>query len=94
MPYTSAFVPAEVFMEHNGVTIYHVYKNDDMNQGARWYLYATTDHGWDAENDQDGEFDVHDLPTWPEGGSDDLDVIRQVIAEAIDVGYFADFPTG
>lgn len=66
MPYQSVFVPAEVFTEHNGVTIYHVYKNDDVEQGARTYSYAITEDGSDSDPDWGGTFDVRDLPAWRE----------------------------
>lgn len=96
MPYSSAFIPAEVFMEHNGTKIYHIYKNDDIEQGQRLYHYATTDHGYDGAGggfDDGGEFDVRNLPEFVLNKNNWGESIVLAIQHAIDSGYFADFPT-
>jgi hypothetical protein len=64
MPYNSEWVAPDRFLTHKGVKIYHIYKDDDVNNGTRseWYT-------WDpAEGSDDGtySFDVRDLPTYDE----------------------------
>jgi hypothetical protein len=56
MPYNIVYCPAEVFMVHNGVTVYHVYKNDDPDQGTRMYWFDTNEDSQD-----EGGFDTRDL---------------------------------
>lgn len=57
MPYKIEWVPAEEFLSHNGVTIYHVYKNDDIDD-YRYDNWFVTDpyHGMDEA------FDIRELP--------------------------------
>ena len=31
MPFQTEWIPPEVFLEHKDVTIYHVYKRDDID---------------------------------------------------------------
>jgi hypothetical protein len=72
MPYTSEWAEPEVLLEHKGVTVYHIYKDDDYDQGARRYSYTTDYLGSD-----DGScscagggclcccvFDIRLLPGW------------------------------
>jgi hypothetical protein len=56
MPYCTEYRPAEVFTAHNGVTIYHVYKDNDPDQGTREYWFDTQ-----ADSRDEGGFDVRDL---------------------------------
>ncbi|TKB07093.1 MAG: hypothetical protein E5V75_34200 [Mesorhizobium sp.] len=64
MPYITQHRPAELFMEHAGVEIYHVYKDNEFDQGARTYWFAIHDDGDDdARRAPDGVFDVRCLPT-------------------------------
>lgn len=77
MPY--GWIDPEVFIEHNGMTVYHVYKDDEISQGRREFWYTTDLCGGDC-NDPFA-FDVRELPTYADGKSH-----RQVIWEAIDAG--------
>jgi hypothetical protein len=61
MPWSSEQVPAELFLRHNGVSIYHTYKNDEMMSGPWRYWFVT--YAYDGENQ---EFDVRELSTWTE----------------------------
>jgi len=63
MPYKEEWVDPEVFLEHKGITIYHIYKNDNIDQGERTYHYTT-----DIEEGERGDsaFDVRDLDNWTE----------------------------
>ena len=38
MPY--GWIDPEVFIEHNGMTVYHVYKDDEISQGCREFWYT------------------------------------------------------
>lgn len=60
MPYSSEFVPAERFFTHQGVSIYFVYKDDDISQGARTYWFDNREDSSDG-----GGFDVRDLANNP-----------------------------
>lgn len=66
MPYVTEHRPAELFMEHAGIEIYHVYKNNEFDQGVRTYWFAVHDDGDDdAAHGTDGVFDVRHLPEPP-----------------------------
>lgn len=86
MPYV--WQDNEVFLSHEDVTIYHVYKDDMADGGVRSYWYATTAHGSDYGADDGGEFDVRDLKSWKEcpvvGGEDAR--IKAAIKIAIENG--------
>lgn len=84
MPWSSEWVDPEVFLTHHGVTIYHVYKNDDLAEGVRFYWYGTSP----TASDETGTdtFDVRDLDN-PHG--DDTGTLaghRDLICGAIERG--------
>ena len=78
----SKWVPPEKFLEHGGVTIYHIYRHDDLDQGPREYWY-----GWHEACRDDGDsFDVRDLPN-PSGDDVGTEEGRKaILREAIDAG--------
>lgn len=76
MPYD--WVEPEIFMIYKGITIYHVYKNDFIQEGRRQYWYTTDLSG---SEDDDYAFDVRFLSTY----SDHLSH-REIIMRAIDLG--------
>ena len=41
MPEQTIQVEAERFLVHNGVTIFHTYKDGDMDQGTNRYAFTT-----------------------------------------------------
>ena len=55
MPTSSSWVDPEVFLTHNGVTVYHAYRDDDVDQGALWYHFTL-----DCNSD-DNSFDIRNL---------------------------------
>ena len=57
MPY--GWIDPEVFIEHNGMTVYHVYKDDEISQGCREFWYTTDLCGGDC-NDPFA-FDVREM---------------------------------
>lgn len=76
MPYIWA--PAPVFLEHNGIEIYSIFKNDDLDLTAREYLFGyntlCSDNGAYA-------FDVRDLKCF----NPNKTIVENLIA-AIDSG--------
>lgn len=56
MPYETTYVPAAIFLQHAGVTVFHVYKDDDIEQGTRTYWFDTNENSSDEEG-----FDVRDI---------------------------------
>ncbi len=56
MPYILDYRPAEVFMTHKNIVNYHVYKDDDIDQGCRELWFDTKEDS----RDEDG-FNVSDL---------------------------------
>ena len=60
MPYKTIWVEPEVFLEHNGVTVYHTYRDDDFEQGADWYWFRL-DQGGDESEFDIRDVDPHDL---------------------------------
>jgi hypothetical protein len=59
MPYTSEWVPPEIFLTHKDVTVYHSYKDNDLSNGRARYWYTMS-----QQEEQDHEFDVRELATW------------------------------
>ena len=85
MPYSIAWVPAEPFFSHDGYTILHTYRGNDINDTRQIFWYAMD--GWDDEE----AFDVRKLPGFldevsvgDEGYS--LDHHKKIITKAIDSG--------
>ena len=56
MPYKTIWVEPEVFLEHNGVTVYHTYRDDEFEQGANWYWFRL-----DQEECDKGKFDIRNV---------------------------------
>lgn len=85
MPYFSSWCPREVFVEHNGVTIYHDY--DDGNADDRLIYHFSTSEEEEQDCDPKCLFDVRDLSTWPcDAGLDEDARIDLAIRLAIDQG--------
>lgn len=81
MPFKEVFVPAEVAFRYRGVKVYHVYKDNDFDQGSRDYWY-----GLSPECLEGGDvFDVRDVAAalgWPPPSS--LSQAKRVLESAID----------
>ena len=58
MPYQQIYVPPELLLTHNGVNIFHTYKNDNVEEGQStyWYTAFPLDDG-----EAEGAFDVRGL---------------------------------
>lgn len=83
-------VPAAEFMRHSGLVVYHIYKNDDINDPVREYWYSLWEYGSDNDaHGEDGAFDVRALPNSTE--CDTTEDYKAAIRAAIDAGYFDDW---
>jgi|15BtaG_2_1085339.scaffolds.fasta_scaffold01126_3 hypothetical protein len=78
MPYEITWVDAELFLEHNDMCIYHIYKDDDIDN-RREYHYCTNPKGRDSEGVEWGVFDVRDLKAWTDNPGDIAGAIRAAI---------------
>lgn len=72
------WIDPEVFIKHKCVTIYHVYRNDDIDQGRRKFWYTTDPYGGECN---DCSFDIRELKSYSPEKSHE-----QIIREAIDIG--------
>jgi hypothetical protein len=92
MPYITTWVEPEVFMVHKGIKVYHVYMNDEIEQGSSRYWYTTNAEQRDDAEDS-FEFDVRRLGTWTADlskldyyGDEETKEIIDAIAAALDSG--------
>ena len=83
MPY--AWTDPDVFAMHDGVTVYHVYQNDMIEDGPRQFIY-----GYDGSCSDSGDFtfDVRDLArmlgmTAGENRADHRRIIREAVSRGI-----------
>jgi hypothetical protein len=84
MPYSSEWIPNELFLEHNGVQIFRTYKYDEGE--ARRFSFGTASDTTDEYDDTN--FSVLDLPTFTVNQKDaDETVIKNAIRSAIDGGH-------
>jgi hypothetical protein len=60
MPYD--WIDPELFLEHEGVAVYHCYDDDGM-VSTYWYTTDGTDCNIDAPLTEAAQFDVRELPT-------------------------------
>lgn len=64
----------EVACEHNGVVVYHTYKDQDISQ-SRQYWYTL-----DQTEDEENEFDIRDLDAWMNvAGEDHIEILKAAI---------------
>ena len=78
------WVPNELALKYQGVSIYHIYKDDDNGQGVREYWFGLDEYGSDNDTVGDGEhivFDVRDLPSYDSSLS-----VEDNLRKAIDNG--------
>lgn len=89
MPYT--WIEAPLFLEHEGVKVYRIFKSDDADEAnVRPFLFGLTPH-CSEDGDENGEFDVRELDTWNRFTDEgDASVVR-AITEAIDSGELLPF---
>lgn len=80
------WISPKKFLTHKGVTIYHVYKNDEIDQGARIYWYGWCEDCYDDRN----SFDVRDLPNPNQCVIETVAGRKALLREAIDAGILTD----
>jgi hypothetical protein len=73
----------DVVLEHKGVTIYHVYRNDQVDEGPRTYWYGYTPSCDDCGTDS---FDIRDVARVI-GIEVDADNHEEILIKAIDLGH-------
>jgi hypothetical protein len=85
MPYKQTWIAADMFTRHNGVGVYHTYKNDDIENGANTYWFVT-----DPYATIDDAFDVRELiggdTINQHYGLVDIDTIKSVLTASIEMG--------
>ena len=72
-----------MFTRHNGVGVYHTYKNDEIENGANTYWFVT-----DPYATIDDAFDVRDLPGYdaPVGSAHLRWYLQDFLASLIESG--------
>jgi hypothetical protein len=89
MPYKTVWLEPEVFVEHKGVKVYHVYRNDDVDQGVRMFWYGLSPHCLDEWNNiEEKVFDVRDVANalgmhLPNSEDEIKDVLKAAIDRAL-----------
>ncbi len=71
MPTQTVWIDPELLLEHQGVRVFHTYKDDDYDQGAKRYWFTLSEQCGVADSlceDQPCRhvFDVQGLSTWRE----------------------------
>jgi hypothetical protein len=89
MPYRTEWESPAVMVEHSGVTVFRVYKNNDVEQPRHYWF--TLDE-LETSDESDAAFDVRELPNWtsdraPEHMFDSHEHICAKLREAIDIGF-------
>ncbi len=64
MPTRVIWTPRAVFLQHNGVTIYHAYEDDTDGPKPKRFSFST----YRGDGPEAATFDVRDLPAPKEGG--------------------------
>ncbi len=83
-PYRSTWEPAGIFIEHNGVKVYHAY--DDQDAEARLVFHFATGSHDEMVSEELEDFDVRDLATYQASPSHES-AAYQAIKAAIDQGF-------
>lgn len=84
MPYSREWIPNQLFLEHNGVRIFHTYKCDEGE--PRRFSFGTASDTTDEYDDTN--FRVFDLPTWTSADKTGDDAqVESAIISAIDGGH-------
>lgn len=76
MPMT--WTEPEAVVEHNGVTVYHTYKDGDY-RSEFWYTLDQSDDDWEGES----AFDVRDLGVEGDVEGDHKEILRAAIDAGI-----------
>lgn len=97
MPYMTIETDPEVFMEHKGIKVYHVYINDNWDDGVDDHRYTLDEDGCPDYHD----FEIGDLSGWNQEEEDRIahdyknsgdtsrrldEYYKKIIAAALDSG--------
>jgi hypothetical protein len=94
MPFKTIWEDPELFLEHNGIRVFHTYKDDDINQGRRCYWLTVSPDCGVVSGMCDQQpcrhvFDARDLSTWrqpsrtQEAAGDTTDTYSEAETQAI-----------
>ncbi len=69
MPYHTSWVEPELFLEHQGIPVFHTYRHDVIEEGSQRYLYTVQPECGAEESHCEAEpcrhmFDVRALASW------------------------------
>ena len=69
MPYKTVWIKPGLFLKHRGVRVFHLYKDDNVDQGARRFSFTVSLDCNELDSGCEDRpcrhvFDVHDLSTW------------------------------
>ena len=69
MPMQTVWIDPELLLEHRGIRVFHTYKEDDYDQGARRYWFTVNSLCGELDRLCDDQpcrhvFDVRELSTW------------------------------
>jgi hypothetical protein len=88
MPYQTEWVDPDLAVEHEGLKVYHTYRNNDVDQGCRTYWY-TTDPKLGENDDSPYVFDIRDIyaeATEHPIDNDLVESLRALLHRAVDEG--------
>jgi len=98
VPWRIEWIEPEIFLQHNGVTVYHAYKNNDVEQKFTYWFTTNPEYYEEFGGEADPyEFDVRDLNTPPPDNpqlvidaltppASELEEMAATIRRAIDLG--------
>ena len=96
MPTTTKTVPPKVFLQHGDLTIYHLYIDDNVDNGPRTHHFTFdvegSDDYWDCP--EAGNFDLRDVPGYEEAErspEQHWEHARAIIRAALDTDYFEEW---
>jgi hypothetical protein len=88
MPYKEIYVRPDLFLEHNGIQVFHSYGEMEYNEPLLYHY--SLDPLQDDDDERSLEFDIRDLSTWKDivalGFIAQEENIADMIREAIDKG--------
>jgi len=83
MPYITQWVDPDLFLEHQGVQVWHTYKEQEYDDRLHYWFTADPDN-----TDRDSYFDVRELPAYaslmptPRPLSDDIPEFHKTVIRA------------
>ena|SRR5579862_4111301 len=105
MPFKTIWEDPELLLQHNGIRVFHTYKDDDINQGRRCYWLTVSPDcgvvsGLCSQQPCRHVFDVRALSTWRQAslplktGGDTTDACSETEGPAIKKAVIAAIENG